>query len=147
MTLDTALLGQLDAEAQQENPSSAFAAIGGAVAVSAVVEEFYTRLLLDPALVDFFTPLVESDGLSALKRHQVLMLTKVLGGPDRYSGRDLRAAHAHLTITDEAYRRVSLHLLTVMHDFKVPMDILQAADDILRSVSSLIVTGAAGDAR
>ncbi|WP_433618768.1 group I truncated hemoglobin [Dactylosporangium sp. CA-139114] len=147
MTLDTALLDHLDAEAQQENPSSAFTTIGGAAAVSAVVEEFYARLLDDPALRDFFTPLVESGGLGALKRHQVLMLTKVLGGPDRYDGRDLRAAHAHLTITDNAYRRVSLHLLTVMHDFKVPMDILQAADDVLRSVSSLIVSGAQGDAR
>jgi hemoglobin len=141
MTQDTALLGHLDAEAQQANPSSAFVAIGGAAAVSAVVEEFYTRLLADPAVRDFFTQLVESDGLSALKRHQVLMLTKMLGGPDRYAGRDLQAAHAHLAVTDESYRRVSLHLLTVMHDFKVPMDILQAADDVLRSVQPLVVGG------
>ena len=147
MTQDTALLGQLDAEAQQANPSSAFVAIGGAAAVSAVVDEFYTRLLADPATTEFFTPLVESDGLSALKRHQVLMLTKVLGGPDRYTGRDLQAAHAHLAITDETHRRVSLYLLTVMHDFKVPMDILQAADGILRSVRPQVVTRPQEDAR
>ncbi|MFG2045419.1 group 1 truncated hemoglobin [Dactylosporangium sp. NPDC048998] len=147
MTQDAALLGQLDNEAQQTNPSSAFVAIGGAGAVSAVVEEFYSRLLADPATTGFFTPLVESDGLAALKRHQVLMLTKVLGGPDRYAGRDLQTSHGHLAITDETYRRVSLHLLTVMHDFKVPMDILQAADGILGSVRPLVVTGAHGDAQ
>jgi hemoglobin len=147
MTQDTALLEHLDAEAQQANPSSAFVAIGGAAAVSAVVEEFYTRLLADPATAEFFTALVESDRLSALKRHQVLMLTKVLGGPDRYAGRDLQAAHAHLAITDDIHRRVSLHLLTVMHDFKVPMDILQAADGILRSVRPLVVTRPQEDAQ
>jgi hemoglobin len=147
MTQDTAPLGHLDAEAQQANPSSAFVAIGGAAAVSAVVEEFYTRLLADPAITELFTPLVESDGLSALKRHQVLMLTKVLGGPDRYTGRDLQAAHARLAITDETYRRVSLHLLTVMHDFKVPMDILQATDEILCSVRLLVVTRPQGAAQ
>ena len=142
MTQDTALL-ELDADARRDSPGSTFLAIGGTAAVSAVVEEFYIRLLADPATAGFFEPMLAADGLSSLKRHQILLLTKVLVGPDRYAGRDLQAAHAHLGVTEDAYRRVSLHLLTVMHDFKVPMDVLMAVDGILRSVAPLIVSAGA----
>jgi hemoglobin len=145
MTQDTAFLDQLDAQADAD-PSTPFVAIGGARAVSAVVEEFYSRLLTDPATASFFTPLVQANGMSALKRHQVLMLTKVLGGPDQYAGRALDVAHAHLDITEDIHRRVSLYLLTVMHDYKVPMDILHAADTILRDVQPMVV-GATQPAR
>jgi hemoglobin len=139
MTQTPALLAELDAEASQDFASSPFVAVGGAAAVSAVVEEFYRRLLADPVTRGYFMPFVEADGLAQLKRHQVLLLTKVLGGPDRYDGRDLGEAHTHLAITDHVYQRVSLHLLTVLHDFKVPMDVLQAADTTLRGVRPTIV--------
>ena len=137
----TALLAELDAEAAESNATSPFVAVGGAGAVSAVVDEFYRRLLDDPAAAGFFATLVQEDGLARLKRHQVLLLTKVLGGPDRYDGRDLGEAHAGLDITAAAYQRVSLYLLTVLHDFKVPMDVLQVADSTLRAVAPSIVSG------
>jgi hemoglobin len=145
---ETALLTELDAEAAEGHASSPFVAVGGASAVSAVVDEFYARLLKDPTTAGYFAPLVEDDRLSRLKRHQVLLLTKVLGGPDRYDGRDLGEAHTGLDIDDSAYQRVSLYLLTVLHDFKVPMDVLQVADSTLRAVRPAIVAdrdgGAAG---
>jgi hemoglobin len=146
MTQSSDLLAMLDAEANESHASSPFVAVGGATAVAAVVDEFYTRLLADPDTARYFTPLVQNDGLTRLKRHQVLLLTKVLGGPDRYDGRDLGAAHADLAITDGAYQRVCLHLLTVLHDFKVPMDVLQVADSTLRSVRPSIVIETSGGA-
>lgn len=146
MTQTATLLAELDAEAKTSHASSPFVAVGGAGAVSAVVDEFYTRLLADPVTAGYFVPLMQADGLARLKRHQVLLLTKVLGGPDRYDGRGLDAAHASLAITDDAYQRVSLHLLTVLHDFKVPMDVLQVADSTLRSVRPAIVTKRSGEA-
>jgi hemoglobin len=141
----TALLAELDAEAAQSNASSPFVAVGGAVAVSAVVDEFYRRLLEDPATAGYFTTLM-GDGLARLKRHQVLLLTKVLGGPDRYDGRDLGMAHSDLSISDAAYQRVSLYLLTVLHDFNVPMDVLQVADTTLRAVQPAIVNASTAEA-
>jgi hemoglobin len=135
----TALLAELDAEAAESHATSPFVAVGGAAAVSAVVDEFYSRLLEDPATAGYFTTLM-GDGMARLKRHQVLLLTKVLGGPDRYDGRDLGSAHERLAISDAAYQRVSLYLLTVLHDFKVPMDVLQVADTTLRAVHPAIVT-------
>jgi hemoglobin len=140
--IESELLSELDDEAGQYQPHSAFVAVGGARAVAAVVEEFYTRLLSSPQVAPYFEPLIRAGRMSTLKRHQVLMLTMSLGGPDRYSGQELQAAHGHLGITDDAYRRVCLHLLTTLHDFNVPMDILVEVDLLLRDVHGLIVTGA-----
>jgi hemoglobin len=130
---------ELDAEAKASCADSPFLAVGGSAAVAAVVDEFYTRLLADTSTAPFFTGLIERDGLAALKRHQVLLLAKVLGGPDRYDGRDLAVAHQGMAIDTHAYQRVSLYLLTVLHDFRVPMDILQSADSVLRSLGPAII--------
>ncbi|QSB15842.1 group 1 truncated hemoglobin [Natronosporangium hydrolyticum] len=138
--IEPAMLDEIDETARQSTPSAALLAIGGSRAVTAVVEEFYTRLLADPVTAPYFRA-VEVD---TLKRHQVLMLVKVLGGPDRYTGRDLQTAHAGLGITPEVYARVCLYLLTVMHDFKVPMDILVAANQVLVNVQGQIVTAVSG---
>jgi hemoglobin len=138
--MEPAQLEEIDAVARETTPTSALLSIGGANAVAAVVEEFYVRLLADPVTAPYFDPVRLAD----LKRHQVLLLVKVLGGPDRYDGRDLGAAHAGLGITAETYARVCLHLLTVMHDFKVPMDILVAANQVLVNVQGQIVTAVSG---
>ena len=44
----------------------------------------------------------------------VLMLTKVLGGPDTYTGRTLEAAHQPLSIPDADYDRVGETLLGIL---------------------------------
>lgn len=137
-SLDASILDEIDEEGRRTTPSAALMTIGGAHAVAAVVEEFYQRLLSDPVTAPYFT----SVDLGQLKRHQVLLLVKVLGGPDRYTGRDLAAAHTGLAITGEVYARVCLYLLTIMHEFKVPMDVLVAASQVLSGVQEQIVGGA-----
>ena len=64
---------------------SDYDAIGGGPAVSAVVNDFYVRVLADPQLVPYF----EGVDMARLKRHQVLLVTQVLGGPAKYDGRSL----------------------------------------------------------
>ena len=51
--------------------------LAGGPAVSAVVNDFYERVLGDPQLVPYF----EGVDMARLKRHQVLLVTQVLGGP------------------------------------------------------------------
>ena len=40
-------------------------------------------------------------------------------GPNRYTGREMRAAHAHLGITSQAFDRVATHLLDTLIDLGV----------------------------
>jgi len=70
--------------------------IGDDDLVAQAVEKFYAKLRSDPFTAEFF----ESIDVAKLETHQRMFLTAALGGPDAYEGRDMRAAHAHLQITD-----------------------------------------------
>ena len=116
--------------------ASDYEQIGGGPAVSAVVDEFYRRLTADDQVSHFF------DGVSLpeLKRHQVLMITKILGGPDGYDGRPLDEAHAPLGITEADYERVGSHLMSTLDDAGVPEDIQGRVRVALGQVEDSIVS-------
>src|SRR5215210_8644523 len=95
---------------------SDYEAVGGASAVSAVVNDFYERVLGDAQLAPYF----EDVDLPRLKRHQVLLVTQVLGGPANYDGRTLAEAHASLGVDHDDFTAVAGHLTGAMRDAGVP---------------------------
>jgi hemoglobin len=109
---------------------SDYDAIGGGPAVSAVVNDFYVRVLGDPQLAPYF----EGVDIPRLKRHQVLLVTQVLGGPDTYDGRPLDEAHEHLEVDHDDFAAVAGHLTAAMKDAGVPEDI------ILRAIAAVAAT-------
>ncbi|MGL5908649.1 MAG: group I truncated hemoglobin [Phycicoccus sp.] len=115
---------------------SDFERIGGAPALTAVVDDFYRRVVADDQLAHYFT----ETSMPTLRRHQTLMLTKVLGGPDTYDGRPLDEAHAGMGIDDADYDRVGTHLTTCLAEAGVPEDILGRVADTLAAVRPAIVT-------
>ena len=114
---------------------SDYDAVGGGPAVSAVVNDFYDRVLTDPQLVHYF----EGVDIPRLKRHQVLLVTKVLGGPDTYTGRSLREAHAGLGITKADFDKVVGHLASALKAAGVPGDILGRAAAVVVATEPDIV--------
>jgi hemoglobin len=114
---------------------SDYEVIGGGPAVSAVVNDFYERVLGDPQLVPYF----EGVDMSRLKRHQVLLVTKVLGGPDNYNGRPLDEAHAGLGIDSDDFNAVVGHLAGAMKDAGVPDDIISRAGAAVAATEPAIV--------
>src|SRR3954463_6353256 len=72
--------------------STLYEQIGGEPAVDAAVESFYRKVLTDDRVSRFFDD-VDMDRQSA---KQKAFLTMVFGGPANYSGKDMRAGHAHL---------------------------------------------------
>jgi len=64
--------------------------IGGEASIDAALDKFYPKILGD-ARVSF---LFEGIDMARLKKHARAFLTMAFGGPNRYEGRDLRAAHA-----------------------------------------------------
>ncbi len=90
--------------------------IGGDAGLTVLVDHFYNRLWSDPDLKHYF----EGIDRDALKRHQRMFLTYVLGGgPDAYGGRSLSEAHTGLNITDDAFDRVALHLRLTLEELDV----------------------------
>ena len=97
--------------------STIYDQIGGEPAVTAVVEEFYRRLLADAELLSYF----EGRDMTRLKAHQRALVTVALGGTsEEYNGRMMHPAHAGLAITNEAFDKVLDHLASVLTDAGVP---------------------------
>ena len=114
---------------------SDYEAVGGGPAVSAVVNDFYERVLGDSQLAPYF----EGVDLPRLKRHQVLLVTQVLGGPNGYDGRPLDEAHEGLGITSEEFALVVGHLAAAMKDAGVPDDIIARAGAVVVATEPDIV--------
>ncbi len=66
--------------------------LGGRDAVFLVVDRFYDRVLADPRIERFFSGV----DMAQQKGKQRAFLTMVFGGPTKYGGKDMRAAHAAL---------------------------------------------------
>jgi hemoglobin len=66
--------------------------LGGEPAVEAAVDIFYRKVLVDDRISRFFDD-IDMDVQAA---KQKAFLTLVLGGPAKYSGRDMRQGHLHL---------------------------------------------------
>jgi hemoglobin len=116
-------------------PLSHYQRIGGAAAVKAAVDLFYDRVLADPDLVGYF----EKVDMVEQRRHLVLMLTVVLGGPNNYTGRGLAEAHQPLNIPAEHYAKVGEHLIATLTGLGVPADVLAHVRDVLAQVQDQVV--------
>lgn len=66
--------------------------LGGEAAVDKAVDIFYRKVLSDDRVNDFFDT-VDMDKQAA---KQKAFLTMVFGGPNSYSGLDMRQGHKHL---------------------------------------------------
>lgn len=118
--------------------ASDYERIGGAPAVRTVVDALYASLTVDPLVGHYF----EDISLPDQKRHMVMMLTKVLGGPDTYDGRPLDEAHQPLGISDADYDRVGETLMGILGDAGVPDDIQGRVVEVLGAVRPQVVSQA-----
>lgn len=122
--------------APDANDTSDYERVGGNAAVSAVVTRFYELVLGDPQLAPFF----ESVDMPRLKRHQVLLISQVLGGPAEYDGRALREAHAGMRIADTHFEAVAKHLVAALEEAGVEQDIIARVDAALGATQEDVVT-------
>ena len=93
-----------------------FDRLGGSPAIGAAAELFYRKVLTDPLLSSYF------DGADMDRQisKQAAFLTMALGGPNNYTGADLRTAHAGLAgLGDEHVDRVIEHLAATLRELGV----------------------------
>lgn len=112
--------------------ASLYDRIGGEAAVFAAVTSFYDKILADPLLSSFFTSL----DMKKQVEKQCAFLTMAFGGPSRYSGRDLRTAHAGLVtrgLGDAHFDAVAGHLTATLRELEVPGDLI---DEVLALVAT-----------
>jgi hemoglobin len=127
--------------AEPGNASTLYDSIGGADALRLAVDRFYVKVLGDPQLAPYF----EGKDVSAIKRHQVLLLTTVLGGPGAYEGRDLGEAHAALAVSGEDDDRTVGHLVEVLTELGVEGEAYERLTAAVLGTRGAIVTGEADE--
>ncbi len=96
-----------------------FDKLGGDGAVNAAVEIFYRKVLSDDRISDFFDD-VDMDRQAAKQR---AFLTMAFGGPNQYSGMDMRRGHAHLVakgLNDAHFDAVVENLAATLQELNVP---------------------------
>jgi hemoglobin len=121
---------------------SIFDDIGGPPAVTAAVDDFYRRVISDPALTAYF----DGVDMRRLKGHQRAFIAAAIGGPDPYLGRSMREAHELLNIAPEHFDRVVDHLVETLADLGVAASIIDAIGDKLAPLKAEIAPGAAAQA-
>ena len=122
-----------------EGAPSDYDRVGGGAAVRSVVDRFYGLVLDDPRLETYFT---DTD-LPRLKRHQVLLVSQVLGGPAGYDGRELRQAHAGMDIGTEQFGLVVSYLAQSLSVAGVDRDIIDRVGATLAATEADVVASAA----
>jgi hemoglobin len=113
--------------------------IGGAPAVQAAVDDFYARVVADPALAPYFTDV----DMPKLKAHQRAFIAAAIGGPEVFKGRDMAAAHAGKNITDANFDSVVGHLVATLTRLNVPEEIIGQIGAALSPLRADIVTAPA----
>ncbi len=98
--------------------SSLYERIGKQDAVDAAVDIFYRKVLTDPTISDFF----DNVDMDVQIAKQKAFLTMAFGGPNNYTGKDLREGHKKLNIKEEHFQAVAGHLKATLEELNVPQD-------------------------
>lgn len=119
-----------------------YAEVGGHAGMKAAVRVLYDRVTADPLLSHYF----EGIDMQRLSSHQHAFLAAALGGPDLFTGRTLRTAHAGLDITDEAFDALLEHLVMTLRDLGVSDDGIAAVRERVELTRDQVVVAHRVDA-
>jgi len=102
---------------------SLYEQLGGEAAVDAAVDIFYRHVLADHRINRFF------DGVDMDKQaaKQKAFLTMAFGGPNSYTGEDMRTGHAHLVkmgLNDSHFDAVVENLAITLKELNVAQDLI-----------------------
>ncbi len=112
--------------------NSLFDRLGGDNAVNAAVDLFYRKVLTDERINHFFQG-IDMDRQAA---KQKAFLTMAFGGPNSYTGEDMRRGHAHLV----ARGLNDNHFDAVVENLGSTLSELGISDDLISEVAAICET-------
>lgn len=95
---------------------SLYERLGGMPAITAVIDDFVANVAADPRINGFFA----GTDIPRLKRLLVAQVCEAGGGPCRYDGRPMKAAHAGMGISEGHFNALVEDLVKSLDRFKVP---------------------------
>lgn len=109
--------------------SSLYERIGGQAAVDAAVELFYRKVLSDDRISRFF----DGVDMEAQANKQKGFLTMVFGGPNNYTGLNMREGHKHLV----ARGLNDSHVDAVIEDLGMTLKEMGVSDADIQEVAAI----------
>jgi len=102
---------------------------GGHETISKIVDKFYESVKKDDIVNNFFNEI----NMKKQAQHQTNFISFCLGGPNKYTGRTMREAHAGLGLTDLEFNSIVRHLEDTLKYFGVEKDDIK---EIMKIVAS-----------
>ena len=94
--------------------------LGGKKAITAVVDEFVGRVAMDARINHFFAQTAaDPDRLKSFKMKLVDQICQASGGPCKYTGKDMKSAHAGMGIAGGDFNALVEDLTGALDKFKV----------------------------
>ena len=107
-------------EAPAQAQKSLYERLGGKAAIVAVVDDFVANCAADTRINTFFTATAaDKNRLAAFKNKLVDQICEAAGGPCRYTGKDMKTAHAGMGITDADFNALVEDLTKSLNKFNV----------------------------
>lgn len=106
---------------------SLYEKLGGSAAVDAAVDIFYRKVLLDDRINSFF----EGIDMDRQAAKQKAFLTMVFGGPNNYTGKDMREGHKHLKGLNDS------HVDAVIENLGATLKELGVSDEDIADVAAI----------
>lgn len=115
-----------DVDTSTETP---YTRLGGHAGIERAVAALYVRVWADPELGPYF----HRTDKDAQRRRLTQLLSAALGGPDAYTGKGLREAHAGRGITHRHFSILASHAADVLSDQGLEDEVV---DDVLEFIAS-----------
>lgn len=109
------------AQYTKERENSLYHKLGGKAAINAAVDAFYKKVLVDERIKHFF------DDVNMQRQHnkQKAFLSAAFGGPEPWTGKDMREAHKNLPgLNDTHFNAVAENLQKTLEELKVPKELI-----------------------
>lgn len=106
-----------------------FDKLGGEPAVNAAVDIFYRKVLSDYRINRYF----DHTDMEQQAAKQKAFLTMAFGGPNNYTGTDMRTAHARLVklgLDNSHFDAVMEHLRATLEELKAPEELILQVETI-----------------
>jgi hemoglobin len=113
---------------------SLWSRLGGEEAVKKVVHDFTAAAASDPKVNFSRNGKYKLDGktVAEFEQKMVDMISSVTGGPRKYTGKDMKAAHAGMGITEAEFNAIAADLAETLKKHKVPQ---KESDELLAIIA------------
>merc|ERR1719503_493392 len=94
--------------------------MGGEAVIRPMCNELYELHASDPLTAPWFGPHVQGNKRTAeeVKENVFTFFSSGIGGPHKYGGKDMKAAHAHMKIDKHAFHALTNHVFVAMEKHK-----------------------------